>query len=317
MFSAGISALTDRVDSSFFTAYLLPAFVAVLGAVAIATHVVGAATVASGAADLSSVGQSLAALALLLAIVMVAFLLRALTRAILAVFAGDLLPAAVAGFLRHGQPRTAKHAANPVPADPDAPAPTELGNELQAAAAYPWRVYAMDGVFWWPRLKPLLPSEFTEQLAAAQAPMMGLLNLSLVFVTLGCGVVIVVGVLDRQVGTALAWLIGGLVLARLCYAAAVRQAGEVGSLIRVAFDLYRHAILEQLDVAAPDDLTQEQALWQQLTQPRLDAATAAGLAAKRAAWQEWTEGRPSATAPVAAPHDAAPKRHKRANGDDQ
>ena len=278
MFSAGISALADRLGTPFVTACLLPACVAVLGGCAIAAHVVGAATLAGGVAQLGAVGQSLALFLGLLATLLVAFMLRALARAILATFAGDLLPAAIAGFLRRGQQRTvAKHAASPSgtqhaapshPAEPEDVAPTRLGNVFTAAAEYPWQVYAMDGVFWWPRLDPLLPPEFTAKLAGAEAPMMALLNLSLVFVGLGFGAAIVVGLRGRQSGVALAWLIGGLVLARLCYVVAVRQAGEVGSLIRVAFDLYRQAILPQLGVEPPSDLTQEQALWRQLTQAR-------------------------------------------------
>jgi hypothetical protein len=273
MLSAGISALTDKVNASFVTAYLLPAGVAILGGLGIAAHLLGVAGLARGVANLGGVGQSLAALLALLATLLVAFVLRALTRTIVATFAGDLLPAALAGFLRHGQQRAAaKDAAKPVPADPEALAPTALGNVLAGAAEYPRQVYAMDGVFWWARLTPLLPPEFTEQLAGAQAPMMSLLNLSLVFVMLGLGAVIGVGLLGRQSGVALAWLIGGFVLARLCYGAAVRQAGEVGSLIRVAFDLYRQAILQQLGVEPPGDLAKEQALWQQLTQARQAAA---------------------------------------------
>ena len=274
MLSAGISALADRLGASFVTAYLLPAFVAVLGAIAIAAHVVGASTLASRVAQLGAVGQSLALFLGLLATLLVAFMLRALARAILATFAGDLLPSAIAGFLRRGQHReTVKPAAPPLSTEGEDVAPTRLGNVFAVAAEYPWQVYAMDGVFWWPRLDPLLPPEFTDKLAGAEAPMMGLLNLSLVFVGLGLGATIVVGLLGRHVVSGLLWLLGGLVLARLCYGAAVRQASEVGSLIRVAFDLYRQAILQQLGVEPPSDLTQEQALWQQLTQARQAAVT--------------------------------------------
>ena len=38
----------------------------------------------------------------------------------------------------------------------------------------------------------------------------------------------------------------GAVLARFCYLAAVGQALEVVTLIRSAFNLYRHAILTQM-----------------------------------------------------------------------
>jgi hypothetical protein len=318
MFSDEIANLADQISVSFFTAYLLPAFVAVFGTVAIGTSFKGASTLARDVADLSIVGQSGTVLGLLLAMVMVALVLRALTRTILGIFAGDLLPAGVAGFLRHGQRRAvAKHAASSAPSESDALAPTALGNALRAAADYPWHVYEMDGVFWWARLKPLLPSAFSAAWAQAQAPMMGLLNLSLACVGLGLGAVIVVGVLDRQVALGVLWLVAGLVLARLCYVAAVREAGQVGTLIRVAFDLYRSTILQQLGVTEPTDLAKERALWQQLTLPRLDAATAAALAAQRATWGARTQGQLREASPVVLPPDAAAKRPTQSDGDDQ
>ena len=60
-------------------------------------------------------------------------------------------------------------------------------------------------------------------------------------------------------------LFGGALLSRLCYRAAVSQAAEVASLLRVGFDLYRHDILRQMDLEIPVDIVAERALWLQLT----------------------------------------------------
>jgi hypothetical protein len=142
--------------------------------------------------------------------------------------------------------------------------PTLFGNVMATAAEHPRLAYSMEGHLWWPRLSPLVPDLFQEVLGGAQAPMMGLLNLSVVFTMLALigAVVLVAG---GQWAVAIAVLVGGLILAWLCYRAAVSQAAELGSLLRVGFDLYRHEILRQMDQEVPDDLEAERALWVQLT----------------------------------------------------
>ena len=60
-------------------------------------------------------------------------------------------------------------------------------------------------------------------------------------------------------------LVGGLILSRLCYLAAVSQVAQVARLMQVAFDLYRHAILKQMDLTLPSNLKAERGLWNQLT----------------------------------------------------
>ena len=93
---------------------------------------------------------------------------------------------------------------------------------------------------------------------------MALLNLSIVF-----GALAILGalaaILSSQWLVAILWVIGTLVLSRLAYRAAVSQAAEVGSIIRVAFDLYRYDILDQLGRPHPETLAAERALWLSLT----------------------------------------------------
>jgi hypothetical protein len=123
----------------------------------------------------------------------------------------------------------------------------------------------MEGLLWWPRLSPVVPVDFQDMLGGAQAPMMALLNLSVVFAALAPLAAIVLGVGGRQWAVALGAAAGGLILARLCYRAAVSQAADVGNLLRVAFDLYRFSILDQLDKNHPGDPEEERALWHELT----------------------------------------------------
>ena len=104
--------------------------------------------------------------------------------------------------------------------------------------------------------------------------MMALVNLSVVFAVLavGGGAVMVLG--DAVWPAAVVVLVGGLVLARLCYLAAVSQVTQLAGLMRVAFDLYRHAILAQLGLATPSDLPAERTLWIDLTYQMLDGSVA-------------------------------------------
>jgi len=225
----------------------------------------------------------------LVLITMLAFVLRALTRPITEVFAGIALPGVVAAWSTRGQRRAKTATAHILGAAPHRSAavaatqpgtlwldrvyplddadlmPTRFGNALATAAEHPRLAYAMDGTLWWPRLSPLLPADFQESLGGAQAPMMALLNLGVVFSALALVAVALLGLAGGQWAMALAFLVGGLLLSWLCYRAAVSQAAELGSLIRVAFDLYRSAILTQLQQDPPRDLAAERALRPRLT----------------------------------------------------
>jgi hypothetical protein len=158
------------------------------------------------------------------------------------------------------------------PLDDNHMRPTLLGNILETAVEYPRIAYTMEGLIWWPRLAPLVPGSFQDMLGAAHAPMMGLLNLSIVFT----GAAGVGGPMLILVGghwlAAVITIVGGFLLARLCYRAATSQAMEVANLVKVGFDLYRHDILRQMDLEVPADLDAERALWGQLTAETLAMA---------------------------------------------
>ena len=301
MLSSALGALTDRVDSKFLAAFWLPAFVAVLGSLGLLGAVVGKEQMADWVYGFDSVEQSWVVLILLLVTTMLAFVLRALTGPITELFAGDILPKFVAEWAIQGQ-LAVKHATaqmlgvDPVdaaslssasqadltmarhfPIEDEATKPTRFGNVLAAAADHPRQAFARDSRLWWPRLTPLLPADFQGMLAGALAPMIALLNLSVVFVALALAAVVVLGLFGALWIAAVVWLVAGLLLAWLSYRAAVSQAMELGSMLRVAFDLYRHEILRQWNLEPPGDLPAERALWLQLTNDLL------GLPAKEPA----------------------------------
>jgi hypothetical protein len=142
--------------------------------------------------------------------------------------------------------------------------PTRLGNVLAAAEEHAYQLYRLDTVIWWPRLVTLLPEGFRQQLDAALTPMLALLNICTML-----GVVALVGgaavlVVDHRWWLFVAVFGGGLTLARVCYLAAINQAQDYGTLVGVAFDLHRHAILQQMRIPVPEDLVRERLMWESL-----------------------------------------------------
>jgi hypothetical protein len=98
----------------------------------------------------------------------------------------------------------------------------------------------------------------------------GLLNLSLVWAALGLGGGAMLGFVGGLWTTALSVFVVGVVLAWLCYRAAVAQAAEAGRHLHAAFDLYRHEILKQLNLDVPGDRETESALWEELSRQMVD-----------------------------------------------
>lgn len=82
---------------------------------------------------------------------------------------------------------------------------------------------------------------------------------------------VMAGILANPPGLWVIVLVGaGVILANLCYRAAVSQAREVSTLLCVGFDLYRHEVLRRMDIAVPQSLEDERALWPALTSEVLD-----------------------------------------------
>jgi hypothetical protein len=301
MLRSGLSALSDRVDSKFLTAYWLPAFVATLGGFLILSLFVGSDQMDAWINSLDSVEQSIGAVIILLQITMFAFVLRAMTQPIAEFFAGAAMPKWFAEWSMGGQ-RRAKRTAERVlgietqtarpahsrrasqrldqlfPQHDEDLQPTLIGNILARAAEHPRLSYAMEGLLWWPRLSPLLPSYFQDMLGGTQAPLMALLNLSVVFSGLGVLSLIVLGIVGGQWLLAVALLIGSAIVSRLCYHAAVSQSVTFANMLQVAFDLYRFEVLKQMNLEVPGDLEAERALWRRLSLQLLDLPQPAAAA---------------------------------------
>lgn len=287
MLGSAIGALSDRMDSRFMTAYWVPAFVFVLGALCALGVTQGPGQIDAWISGLDSVEQTLGVVIVVLLVSILAFILRALTRPITEAYAGIAIPGPLAAWSKRGQLRAKRQAEQMLGAvtSRESPAlgspavatlqsrfperdedlqPTLFGNIIASASEHPRIAYSMEGRVWWARLSPLLPESFQDTLASAQSPMMALFNLSIVCCLLAL-VTILLGILTSSWLTAVAFAACSLVLARLAYRAAVSQAAEVSSMLCVAFDLYRYEILDQLDRPHPENLADERTLWKQLT----------------------------------------------------
>jgi hypothetical protein len=149
--------------------------------------------------------------------------------------------------------------------------PSRLGNALRSAEAYPASPdrYAMDGVFYWPRLYGVLPEGMRTTLEQARSAIDTMLILSLLawlFVPVAAGILLATGAGWQAWPQWLVALGGGLLVGMVAYRSAVSSALVFGELIRSCFDLYRHDLLKQLGYAIPDALQGEQQLWHNLAQ---------------------------------------------------
>lgn len=142
--------------------------------------------------------------------------------------------------------------------------PTRLGNVLTAAYDYPLKVYGIDAPIWWSRLTPVMPESFRNQVDNALMPLLTMVNLCTLSVigTFIGGLILMW--LDRREWLFVLFLGSGLLWARVCYSAAVIQAGNYGVQIRVGFDLYREALLKQMRVPLPDTGKEEYDRWRAL-----------------------------------------------------
>lgn len=154
--------------------------------------------------------------------------------------------------------------------------PTRLGNVLRAAEDYSMTRYGLDGVFWWPRLEPLLPERLLDRLEAAFTGLVALLNLA----TLGVLYALLLlfnllsylslwGLLSLVNNFWWLWqllgAVGALLVAYVIYRGAVVQAQAYGDLIRVAYDEHRFRVLDALHIPRPANLVEEYSLWPRLT----------------------------------------------------
>jgi len=278
-----IEKLGGLFDRRFWTAYWMPVFIGFLLLASIIAIHYGMVAMLRRWLEMNATEQTVLAFSALLTITMFAYLLQALTSPLMRFYEGYALPRRLAEWSKAGQ----ENQVNRLIAGMNDPAnkssasdarnrytyfpenlkrlrPTRFGNTLTAAEEHAYNMLKLDSVLWWPRLFPLLPENFREQVNTALVPVVGLLNLCtalILLATFGSGFIFWT---DQRWWLFGLILPGGLVLARFCYIAAIHAAVSYGNLIRTAFDLYRHNILKQMGIFVPTNVDDEVYLWRAL-----------------------------------------------------
>lgn len=142
--------------------------------------------------------------------------------------------------------------------------PTTLGNILLAGERYSKSRYAMDAIYFWPRLYPLLPKRFQadyeEFIINYEFPLVVSFEAMLVAAIGGLTILLTGGSPTLFV----LWFGGGSAIAYAFYSLSFSSAEELGEQQRTAFDLYRHLLLEQWPT--PVDVRDEKAAFEEIEQ---------------------------------------------------
>ncbi|MFH2107765.1 MAG: hypothetical protein ABII93_03770 [Chrysiogenia bacterium] len=150
--------------------------------------------------------------------------------------------------------------------------PTCFGNIIRSAEMYPRTIYGLDGVFWWPRLFPLIPEVIQDNLNENLIAMITLIHFSCLSFFLGvfsffhffCQGEFYFG---RQ--TPRGWIAWGIFIALslfswLAYKGIMAKANSYGLLIRSSYDLYRFQLLSALNFDLPRTPLEEKDIWSNL-----------------------------------------------------
>jgi hypothetical protein len=281
MFATYAEKLAGLFDRRFLLAYWAP----VVASGALVASVIAAYTdppaFITAVATLNLTSQFVLSLGLLIASVVGAFILEALTSPIVRFYEGYNWPRWLFDWGRDGQLKRwdsifGELSAGDLtryaefyfrfPQRREKVLSTRLGNLLRAAEDYAMEMYFIDSIIWWPRLATLLPDPFSARIDAAITPVYALLNLATLSIAVALAGGVSLLIVGSNYGLFLGTFLGGLLLARLCYYAALSPAGGYGNLVRVAFDFYRGEILKQMRIELPPDRTSERMLWEHLTQ---------------------------------------------------
>jgi len=139
--------------------------------------------------------------------------------------------------------------------------PTDLGNILKSAEMYPKERYNADAVFFWPKLYPLLSSEWTTALANARGSMDLMILISLLGYSLSIlgGLILLLSQAQPFQFLLVFW--GSFALGWVAYNGAITYSLTYGDLIRSTFDLHRDKLIAEMGLKAPESIEEEKKFW--------------------------------------------------------
>jgi hypothetical protein len=146
--------------------------------------------------------------------------------------------------------------------------PTRLGNVIRSFETYSLVPYGMPAIAVWPRLMAVVPATYAQGLDGAQTSFNFMLNCSFLSMVLA-SMLTFAGLFwaDPFRGGAdrlwIVWVLVFLALWRLFYYGAINRAGEWGTQVRAAIDLYRGELLKQLGYDfKPETPEEERRIWE-------------------------------------------------------
>ncbi|MCA9731937.1 MAG: hypothetical protein H6696_05485 [Deferribacteres bacterium] len=139
--------------------------------------------------------------------------------------------------------------------------PTRLGNTIAAFESYPQSRYGIDSVAMWPRMYTVLKkNEYIEVVSHYKTHFDFLLNILFISIILGLELIFV-DCFKHKMFWAGVKLIGFIAVWHILYSGLLHSASAWGHTIRVAFDLFRYDLSENLRLRRADSLDQERIIW--------------------------------------------------------
>lgn len=139
--------------------------------------------------------------------------------------------------------------------------PTKIGNAIAAFEEYPMIHYGMDAIALWSRLVPVLKEdEFLDDVTQEKAVFDFLLNTSAVVIVLGIELAYRALFLGN-IRAAPFILVLTCIVFRVLYEGTYIAARQWGTVVRVAFDLYRHDLAQRLSLKPAASFEDEWDRW--------------------------------------------------------
>lgn len=137
--------------------------------------------------------------------------------------------------------------------------PTRFGNIVRAFERYPQIIYGIEAINVWPRLQAVIPGGYLTMLDEAKAQLDLWVNLWFGSL-LGAAIALAIAIYSGDCMVALAIPVA-LALALGFAKVGQDAAGQWGSLVKGAFDLYRGELCKQLGFEMPRSITFERSMW--------------------------------------------------------
>jgi hypothetical protein len=151
-----------------------------------------------------------------------------------------------------------------LPRRPDRVRPTRLGNGFAAMEEYAYERYGMDGVLFWPRLRPLLDESYVALLVNSKMVLDLLLNMALLAWILALELGAEAVAKRPWDGGLLAAAVAGLLLGYFAYQGAVQTVYSLGDTVSLCFDFFRDRLTKQFGMTLPPQIEAEQVQWLRL-----------------------------------------------------